>query len=217
MRHRLLKWLGMKIALLVRSAEKDVQKKFLPRFANEPRNLQIESPHRLINAKHIEVGDDVSLGPGCMINAIRRYPGAFMSGAPEGIEVQEFDPVIRLGNRVSATGYLTIGACQSVVIEDDVLIASHVFISDNAHGRSRTDIPYKYQPLENIAAVVIGKGSWIGEHVVVLPGVTIGEYSIIGANSVVARDVPPRSIAVGAPARVVRTWSDEAQDWVPAD
>jgi len=213
MRQRFLKWLGTKIALLVRAVEKDVNRKTLPKFRNEPRNLHVESPHRLINARRIEVGDDVSLGPGCMINAIRRYPGAFMSGAPEDVKAQHFDPLIRLGNRVSATGYLTIGACKSVVIEDDVLIASHVFISDNAHGRSRTDLAYKFQPLEDIAGVRIGRGSWIGEHAVILPGVTIGEYAIVGANSVVSQDIPPRSIAVGSPARIVKSWDVETASW----
>jgi lipopolysaccharide O-acetyltransferase len=55
---------------------------------------------------------------------------------------------------------------------------------------------------------------WIGEHVVILPGVRIGEYSVIGANSVVTESVPARSVAVGAPARVVRRWSDERGSWV---
>lgn len=209
-------WLGRKIASLVRNAEQD-RHNTLPDFGNSPENLHIEPPHRLINARHMTIGDDVSLGPGCMINAIRRYPGAFMSGKPENIEPQEFQPEISIGNRVSATGYLTIGACSSVTIEDDVLIASHVFISDNSHGRSRTDVPYKYQPLEDIAPVVIGRASWIGEHAVIMPGVTVGEYAIVGANSVVTRDVPPRSIVAGAPARVVSVWDEELQSWQRAD
>jgi acetyltransferase-like isoleucine patch superfamily enzyme len=217
MRRRLANWFGRKIASLVRSAEKDLDQDALPAFRNSPENLHIEQPHRLINPSHMTIGDDVSLGPGCMINAIRRYPGPFMSGKPEGIEPQEFQPEISIGNRVSATGYLTIGACSSVTIEDDVLIASHVFISDNSHGRSRTDVPYKFQHLEQIAPVTIGRASWIGEHAVIMPGVSIGEYAIVGANSVVTRDVPPRSIVAGAPARVIRRWNDELRCWQPVD
>jgi acetyltransferase-like isoleucine patch superfamily enzyme len=117
---------------------------------------------------------------------------------------------------VSATGYLTIGAALSVTIEDDVLIAGHVFISDNQHGMGRVDVPFKYQPLERIAPVRIGRGTWLGEHVVVLSGVSIGEMCVIGANSVVTGSIPPRCVAVGSPARVVRRWDAATQGWQPA-
>ena len=76
--------------------------------------------------------------------------------------------IYRIGDRVSATGYLTIGAVDSVVIEDDVLMASNIYIGDNLHGTARADVPYKYQPLDRISPVVVGRGSWIGEHVVIL-------------------------------------------------
>jgi acetyltransferase-like isoleucine patch superfamily enzyme len=66
-----------------------------------------------------------------------------------------------------------------------------------------------------IAPIVIKRGCWIGQNVVVMPGVTIGELSIIGANSVVIGNIPPRSIAVGAPARVIKTWDATARAWVP--
>ena len=208
------RWLGRKLAALVRNAELERERSVLTRFANEPRNLHVESPSRIINSEFITIGDDVSLGPGCMLNAIRRYPGRFLSGLPDGVEIESYEPVIRIGSRVSATGYLTVSAARSVVVEDDVIFASSVFVGDHAHGRSRTDIAYKYQPLENVSPVTIGRGSWIGEHVVILPGVSIGEFAIIGANSVVADDVPPRSIAVGAPSKIVRVWSEDRSEWV---
>ena len=99
-------------------------------------------------------------------------------------------------------------------IEDDVIFASSVFVGDHTHGRSRTDIAYKYQTLEDLSPITIGRGSWIGEHVVILPGVSIGEFAIVGANSVVTDDVPPRSIAVGSPSRVVKVWSEDSSAWV---
>jgi acetyltransferase-like isoleucine patch superfamily enzyme len=66
-----------------------------------------------------------------------------------------------------------------------------------------------------IAPIVIKRGCWIGQNVVIMPGVTIGELSIIGANSVVTGNIPPRSIAVGAPARVIKTWDAASRAWVP--
>ena len=139
-----------------------------------------------------------------------------MKGAPEA-ETQKFDPVIRIGDRVSATGYLTIGATTLVEIGDDVLFASHIFIGDNQHGHSDAELPYKYQPLEEIAAVSIRRGCWIGEHVVIMSGVDIGEMSIVGANSVVTKSVPARSIVAGSPARVVRQWNSDSGSWDTPD
>lgn len=214
-RQRMREWLALRVAMLARAGQDAADRRTLPRFANVPRNLHFESPRRIINAGHISIGDDVSLGPGCMLNALRRYPGPFMRGAPE-VEQQTFEPSIALGNRVSATGYLTVGAVKSVIIEDDALLASHIFISDNLHGMGRVDVPYKYQPLDRIAPVVIGRGSWIGEHVVILPGVTIGEMCVVGAGSVVTKSLPPRTVAVGSPARVIKQWSDDKGGWVDA-
>jgi acetyltransferase-like isoleucine patch superfamily enzyme len=209
---KLKRRIAIKLGLLVRHVDDEVNRLTLPRFANEPKNLHFDTPRRISNPQCIWIGDDVSLGPGCLLSATRKYPGAFMQGAAE-IEVQEFNPVIRIGDRVSATGYLTIGATTLVEIGDDALLASHIFISDNQHGHSDTEMPYKYQPLEKIAAVSIGRGCWIGEHVVIMSGVDIGEMSIVGANSVVTKSVPARSIVAGSPARVVRQWNSDSGSW----
>jgi acetyltransferase-like isoleucine patch superfamily enzyme len=213
-RKRLSRWFGLKLATLVNAAEKELELRQRPRFANEPRGLKIESPSRIINAAHITMGDNVSLGPGCMINAIRRYPGRFLTELPENTEVREYVPSIVVGDRVSATGHLSVSAVQSVTIGDDVIFAANVFVSDHAHGRERPDVPYKYQPLTDISPVHIGKGCWIGQSAIIMPGVTVGDFAIVGANSVVNRDVPPRSIVAGAPAKIVKTWSDEESAWV---
>jgi len=204
--------IGLRLGRLIRSVSEEIERKSLPRFANEPKNLHFESPRRISNPQCISIGNDVSLGPGCLLSATRRYPGSFMQGAPD-VEIQEFEPAIHIGNRVTATGYLTIGAVMRVEIGDDALLASHIFISDNQHGHSRMDIPFKYQPLEKISPVTIGTGCWIGEHVVIMPGVSVGEMSIVGANSVVTESVPPRTIVAGCPARVIRTWDEAASAW----
>jgi acetyltransferase-like isoleucine patch superfamily enzyme len=96
-----------------------------------------------------------------------------------------------------------------------VLLASNVTILDNSHGYENPDKPYKYQQLSRIAPVLIKRGCWIGENVVILPGATIGEMTIIGANSVVTRSIPDRCIAVGAPARISKKWERATQQWVP--
>lgn len=109
-----------------------------------------------------------------------------------------------------------MAALQAITIEDDVMLAGNVFISDGSHGLEHADMPYKFQPMSRIAPVTIKRGCWIGQNVVVLPGVTIGEMAIVGANSVVTQDVPARSIAAGCPARVVKRWDPQALMWRPA-
>jgi acetyltransferase-like isoleucine patch superfamily enzyme len=205
--------MARRIGLLIRGMDDELDRLTLPRFANAPSNLHFESPRRISNPDCIWIGDDVSLGPGCLLSATKRYPGKFMQGAPD-MERQQFDPVIRIGDRVSATGHLTVGAVQCVEIGDDALLAAHIFISDNQHGHSAVNLPFKYQHLDKISPVSIGKGCWIGEHVVIMPGVSIGEMSIVGANSVVTQSVPARSIVVGSPARVIRHWDDKTETWL---
>lgn len=204
--------IGIRLGLLIRSIDDELDRLSLPRFANSPRNLHFESPRRVSNPACIWIGDDVSLGPGCLLSPTRRYPGAFMQGAAD-VEIQEFDPVIRIGNRVSVTGHLTIGAVSRVEIGDDALLASHIFIADNQHGHSSASLPFKYQQLEKISPVSIGRGCWIGEHVVIMPGVSIGEMSIVGANSVVTESVPPRTIVAGCPAKIIRQWDSDSAAW----
>ena len=95
------------------------------------------------------------------------------------------------------------------------MFASNVFITDFSHGYDRADVPYKYQGLSRIAPVTIKKGSWIGQNVVILPGVTIGENVIIGANSVVRKSLPDRCIAAGNPAKVKKLWDEATETWKP--
>jgi acetyltransferase-like isoleucine patch superfamily enzyme len=189
----------------------------LPEFGNQPSHLTIELPWRILNPKKIFVGDHVWLGPGCFINASARYPGVANQHPQTPYPVEEFDSRVVIGDRVTSTGGLQIGAICEVVIEDDVLFAANVFVSDSSHGYERADIPYKYQRLTRAAPVRIKKGSWIGQNVVILSGVTIGEQAIVGANSVVAESIPDRCIAVGSPARVVKVWSETSHEWTSPD
>jgi len=191
----------------------------LPRFANAPKNLKIEKPRRVLcDTRRVFVGDDVGFGPGLLLMTIEQYPTTPMQN-PEGPARfrQVFDPRITIGNRVTATSNLTISAMQDITIEDDVMFSSNVFICDGFHGYENANEPYKYQKMGRIAPIAIKRGCWIGQNVVVMPGVTIGELAIVGANSVVTRNIPPRSIAVGAPARVIKRWDENIGKWVPVD
>lgn len=111
-------------------------------------------------------------------------------------------PVIEIGDGVALRPHCTISATEKVVIEDDVVIAAFSTVIDSDHTWDAGHPNVLHNPART-APVRIGRGTWIGERVSVLRGSTIGEFCLIGANSVVRGDIPSGSIAVGAPARVV--------------
>lgn len=172
-----------------------------------------ESPRKVLNPQFISVGDHVKFGPYCQLAAVTEYPGPWLRPPDAKIDLQHFEPIIRIGNRVTATSGLHIFAQYSVLIEDGVGFGPNVFINDASHGHESVDVPFMWQPLQGIAGVSIGRGCWIAANVVILPGVNIGKQSIIGANSVVTGNIPPYCIAVGAPAKVIKQWNMESQAW----
>lgn len=126
---------------------------------------------------------------------------------------QTFEPKPTIGDWVTASSALQVFTLGEITIENDVMFASNIFICDSLHAYGNAEEPYKYQGMTPPEPIRIGEGRWVGQNVVILPGVTIGELSIVGANSVVTKDIPPRSIAMGAPARVTRRWSRETRGW----
>jgi acetyltransferase-like isoleucine patch superfamily enzyme len=110
---------------------------------------------------------------------------------------------IVIGASVYVNRHTFIDASELVEIGDEAMIGPRCYITDHDHTFNATDaagaLPLKSAPTR------IGARCWLGAHVVVLKGVTIGEGAVIGAGSVVTKDIPARSVAVGNPARVIRT------------
>ena len=98
-----------------------------------------------------------------------------------------------------------------------VLIASKVFISDHNHGDFEDDPEINIPPAQRKLTATptqICDDAWLGEGVMVLPGVTIGKHSIIGAGAIVTKDIPEYSIAVGNPARVIKQYNKTINKWI---
>jgi len=108
---------------------------------------------------------------------------------------------IEIGDRTFLNYGVSISAFQSVRIGARCLLGTYVNIMDNNWHDvlDRSRVPPS-------RPVVLEDNVWLGNRVIVLPGVTVGHDSVVGAGAVVTRDVPPRSVAVGNPARVVRTF-----------
>lgn len=121
---------------------------------------------------------------------------------------------LRIGNRC-AIGYNNHITCvRDVEIGDGVLTANNVYISDNYHGYEDPDVPVRFQPVRFKGPTSIGEGSWLGENVCVI-GARVGKHCVIGANSVVTKDIPDYCVAVGAPARIVKRYDLARREWLP--
>jgi len=107
----------------------------------------------------------------------------------------------------------SISAARKVVIGEHVLLARNVYIADHAHAFENIEASIMHQGINGIAPVSIGRNTWLGQNVVVLPGISIGEHCVIGANSVVNSSIPDLSVAVGAPARVVKRYNRDTGAW----
>lgn len=124
---------------------------------------------------------------------------------------------IFIGDRCYLGFGLSVLNASKIVIGDDVLMASNVLICSENYGMNpESNLPYMDQKLE-AKDVEIGNGCWISQNVCILPGVRIGEKSIIGAGSIVTKSIPDYCIAVGNPARVIKKYNFESHKWEKVD
>jgi len=104
---------------------------------------------------------------------------------------------VTIGSGVTVMNGALMMAAGGITIEDNVMIAANVQLISNNHD------PYDRQIL-TCKPVLIKYGAWVGAGATILPGVTVGKYAIIGANSVVNKDIPDYAVAVGSPAKFVK-------------
>ena len=161
------------------------------------------------------------LGKGCFISGKENIGIGENTWLDEGCEIIAYNSHLNqnlyanlcIGDNVRVHKRCRITCAGEIVIEDDVLLAPEVFITDHNHGMNPEYTGgYSPQPLQ-VKSVRIEKGVWLGQRVTILPGVTVGKHSIIGANSVVTRSVPEYCIAVGNPAKVIKRWNFETKKW----
>lgn len=163
---------------------------------------------KIIGARSIKFGHGIYVGGSVWIEAVSKYHDF------------AYKPKIEIGNNVSFSEGVHISCIEKILIGHDVLFGSHVYVSDHGHGsyrgpnQSDPDISPSKRSLGGGGAVFIDDSVWIGDNVVILGPVTIGKGAIIGANSVVRHDIPAASIAVGAPAVVVKRYDSNSQEWL---
>ncbi|KRD64004.1 hypothetical protein ASE40_00685 [Flavobacterium sp. Root935] len=158
-------------------------------------NGNIRYPMYLTGGEYIKIGNNFDCDQRLRLDAIDNFLG------------EKFCPEIIIGNNVSIQKDCHIGAINKIILGDNVLLASKVYISDHSHGEITKEailLPPSKRKLYSKGPVIIEDNVWLGENVVVLPGVTIGENTVVGANAVVTKSIPKNSVVGGNPARVIR-------------
>ncbi len=117
-----------------------------------------------------------------------------------------------IGNNCSLGNFNHIYATHKIVLEDYVLTADKVYISDNLHGYEDVNTPVLLQPIVQKNTVLIGRGTWIGENVCII-GCSIGKQCVIGANAVVTKNIPDYCVAAGSPAKIIKRYCFDTNSW----
>lgn len=165
----------------------------------------IRFPIDIRGGKYIDWGKRLTTGKYCRIEAFNI----------DGTNTKR----IIFGNNVQINDNVHICSMKEVKIGNDVLIAGHVYISDNSHGiysGTNNDSSPLIPPINReykISSTSIGENTWIGEGVIILPGVQIGKGVIIGAHSIVNKNIPDYTMAVGSPIRIIKKFNFSNNSW----
>jgi len=169
-----------------------------------PKARIIRRPYYIRNKGKFIFGKGFSSGPGLIIDILSK------------------EAKLEIGYNFMAYHNLHIGTLEKVSIGDRVLVASGVYISDHSHGNYSDEI--QSSPLEApvertlfSSPIKISDDVWLGERVTILPGVSIGKGTIVGAGAVVTSNLPDYVIAIGVPAKVVKEFNFEKKKWMPID
>ena len=183
------KWAGIYTALLRRD------------FGHIGKGSIIVPPLHTNDPSGIYIGDGVQIWDGSWLDSFKSYQGV------------EYQPRLEIGNGTYIGRKAHINACSRMTIGKNVVFADSVYVSDHFHGFEDVNTPIMDQPLVYPGPVVIEDEVWLGERVCVMPNVTIGKHSVVGSNSVVTKDIPPYSVAVGSPAKVIKRYNPETHQW----
>ena len=162
---------------------------------------KIHPPFHANNIKGLYIGKKCSVQSYGWIDCVSEYAG------------QKLSPRIEIGDNTYIGHRVHIIACLEMKIGKNVVIADGVYIADNNFDFEDISVPVMKSPLKIPGPIVIEDEAWLGEGVSVMPNVTIGKHSVIGANSVVTKSIPPYSVAVGVPARIIKCFNKESGQW----
>ena len=165
------------------------------RFKYAPHFTCFGYPSEMQGGRYISIGRGCIIGKDVRLNAIDRWQN------------ETFTPEIIIGEHTLVSPRCHIGCINRIIIGNHVTLGDRVYITDHVHGhslREEMDTPPFDRPLVSRGGVTIEDFVQIGENCVVLPGVTIGRGTIVGAGAIVTKDLPPYCVAAGNPAKVIK-------------
>jgi acetyltransferase-like isoleucine patch superfamily enzyme len=161
----------------------------------------IKKPEKITNAKSISIGIFTHIESGAVLFAIKEFSGLKHNGE------------IKIGNYVYLNRLFNATSAHRIVIGDYVACGSNVSIFNYDHGWLDINKDCNSTPLIVHGEVNIGEGTWIGNNSVILGNISIGKHCIVGAGSIVTKDIPDYSVAVGNPARVIKQYDMSICEW----
>lgn len=162
-------------------------------------------PYGILSPHRIEIGDDVLVHHNAMFSVVEEFNG------------RRHEPRLRIGSRTNIGYGIWFSCVGEIEIGEAVLMSHNILIADSYHEYHDPARAIIDQPMAEPKAVKVENGCYLGAHVAILAGVTVGEGSFVGANAVLTQSVPPNSVVAGNPARVIRRLDRERGEWVDAD
>lgn len=175
------------------------------RFARFGERSIIYKPLGILCRHRIEIGDRVLVHKDAMFSLVEEAHG------------RRHQPRLRIGNDTRIGHGIWVSCVGEIEIAENNLLGHNVLIADSYHGYEDPDTPIINQPMAEAEAVKIEPGCIVGPHAAILAGVTIGRNSFVAANAVVTRSVPANSVVVGNPARVIRRFDRQQNEWIEVD
>jgi UDP-2-acetamido-3-amino-2,3-dideoxy-glucuronate N-acetyltransferase len=157
----------------------------------------------MVNADFARIAPDVKLGQDVKIYAFVNLYGCEIGNESKVGTFVEIQKGVRIGSRVKISSHSFI--CEGVTVEDEVFIGHGVMFTNDKYPRATTDTGELQSEADWVCIpTMIKRGASIGSNATILCGITVGERAMIGAGSVVIKDVPPGAVVAGNPARVIR-------------
>lgn len=179
--------------------KRKIEKNFIEEIGQLGKDSKIVNPFIHSEIDKLFIGDNTTILPYSRIQSYSNH----------GVLANK----ILIKNNYYIGYYFSCLNASTIEIGNNVLIASNVLITSIKHGiNPELNVPYMDQDIES-SPVIIGDNCWIGEKVIILPGVTIGEGCVIGGGTVVTHDIPSFSIVVGNPGKVIKQYNFSSHCW----
>ena len=162
----------------------------------------IHRPYSISGRNHVKVGKRSFIRSGLRIQAITEYAGF------------TYQPRIEIGDDVYIGGNAYFTAIDKISIGDGSVLSEQVYITDEFHGMDPHSGLIMQQPLTSKGPVIIGRSCFLGYRAAIMPGVTLGDHCVVGANSTVTRSFPEYSMIGGSPARLLKQYSPMTGSWI---